>query len=131
MKGKLLFVAGAAVGYILGARAGRKRYEQIKSAAQKVWDQPAVQKQVHQAQEFAADKASDLPSLVGDGVKKLVHAATAPSNKPAKSGRSGGSKSTTVTVASDESPTAAAEAAAKGTAQKASGAADSKPADGE
>jgi hypothetical protein len=131
MKGKLLFVAGAAVGYILGARAGRKRYEQIKSAAQKVWDQPAVQKQVHQAQEFAADKVGDIPSLVGDGVKKLVHAATAPSDKPGKSGRSGVSKSTTVTVASDQSPTAAAEAAANGAAQKTPGSAESKPADGE
>lgn len=75
MKGKLLFVAGAAVGYILGARAGRKRYEQIKGAAQKVWDTPAVQRQVGQVQDFAADKVGELPELMLDGAKKLVSTA--------------------------------------------------------
>ncbi|AZZ47876.1 hypothetical protein C5C31_03050 [Rathayibacter rathayi] len=43
MKGKILFVAGAAAGYVLGARAGRKRYEQIASAASKFWQTQPVQ----------------------------------------------------------------------------------------
>ena len=29
MRGKLIFVAGAALGFVLGARAGHERYEQI------------------------------------------------------------------------------------------------------
>jgi hypothetical protein len=29
MRGKILIVAGLAVGYVLGARAGRERYEDI------------------------------------------------------------------------------------------------------
>ncbi|RKT53197.1 hypothetical protein [Saccharothrix australiensis] len=40
MKGILL---GAAVGYVLGARAGRERYEQIARAFHAVADHPAVQ----------------------------------------------------------------------------------------
>ena len=48
MRGKLLFVTGAAVGYVLGTRAGRKRYDQMKSAALKVWESPGVQKQVNE-----------------------------------------------------------------------------------
>ncbi|ASR35206.1 hypothetical protein BAY61_09635 [Prauserella marina] len=37
------FLLGAAVGYVLGARAGRARYEQIVRTYRKVADHPAVQ----------------------------------------------------------------------------------------
>lgn len=37
------FVLGAAVGYVLGARAGRERYEQLVRAYHRVADHPAVQ----------------------------------------------------------------------------------------
>lgn len=46
MKGKFAFVVGAAVGYVLGTRAGRERYEQIKRGAQTVWNTPPVQRGV-------------------------------------------------------------------------------------
>ncbi|MBG0829009.1 YtxH domain-containing protein [Planomonospora sp. ID67723] len=34
---------GLAVGYVLGSRAGRERYEQIKRMTQRVTDNPSVQ----------------------------------------------------------------------------------------
>ncbi len=34
---------GAAIGYVLGSRAGRERYEQIKRWAARAADHPAVQ----------------------------------------------------------------------------------------
>ncbi|MEU6643394.1 hypothetical protein ABZ863_12680 [Saccharomonospora sp. NPDC046836] len=37
------FLLGAAVGYVLGARAGRARYEQIVRTYRKIADHPAVQ----------------------------------------------------------------------------------------
>jgi hypothetical protein len=40
MKG---FLLGAAVGYVLGAKAGRGRYEQIMRTYRRVADHPAVQ----------------------------------------------------------------------------------------
>jgi hypothetical protein len=40
MKG---FLLGAAVGYVLGARAGRERYEQIARTYHRIADHPAVQ----------------------------------------------------------------------------------------
>ena len=40
---KLSFVVGAAVGYVLGAKAGRQRYEQIVSAARKLSGSQTVQ----------------------------------------------------------------------------------------
>ena len=56
MKKLMLLVAGG-VGYVLGARAGRERYEQIKEAATRVKDDPRVQETAHQAADLATDKA--------------------------------------------------------------------------
>jgi SLT domain-containing protein len=57
MKGKITLLVGGAVGYVLGTRAGRERYEQIKSQAQSVWKSPKVQEKATQAQDFAREKA--------------------------------------------------------------------------
>ncbi|WP_426625969.1 hypothetical protein ACPPVW_08000 [Leifsonia sp. McL0607] len=72
MRGKLLFVTGAAAGYVLGTRAGRKRYEQMKSAALKVWESPGVQKQVDAVEDFVAEKVGEVPEAVFITVKKAV-----------------------------------------------------------
>jgi hypothetical protein len=37
------FILGAAVGYVLGAKAGRGRYDQIVRTYRKIADHPAVQ----------------------------------------------------------------------------------------
>jgi hypothetical protein len=37
------FMLGAAVGYVLGTRAGRERYEQLARTYRRVADHPAVQ----------------------------------------------------------------------------------------
>ncbi|WP_037067392.1 hypothetical protein [Pseudonocardia acaciae] len=37
------FLLGAAVGYVLGARAGRERYEQLARTYRRLADHPAVQ----------------------------------------------------------------------------------------
>jgi len=43
MRGKLWFALGAAAGFVLGARAGRDKYDEIVLNARKVWDHPTVQ----------------------------------------------------------------------------------------
>ncbi|MEV8635818.1 YtxH domain-containing protein [Streptosporangium sp. NPDC051023] len=43
MRYRLMFGVGLAVGYVLGSRAGRERYEQLKRMAHRVSDSPAVQ----------------------------------------------------------------------------------------
>lgn len=43
MRGKLMFLGGLAVGYVLGTREGRERYEQIASNARKLFEHPTVQ----------------------------------------------------------------------------------------
>jgi hypothetical protein len=57
MKAKITLLVGGAVGYVLGSRAGRQRYEQIKSQARSVWHSPTVQEKAAQAQDFAKAKA--------------------------------------------------------------------------
>lgn len=76
MAGRLVFVAGAAVGYVLGARAGRRRYEQIKSAADRVWNDRNVQKGVGQAvdtvQGFVKQQAPKVEDAVVGQAKKIT-----------------------------------------------------------
>lgn len=60
MKGKVAFVLGAAVGYVLGTRAGRERYEQIKRGAQRVWRTEPVQRGVGLVKDAVDDRAEDL-----------------------------------------------------------------------
>jgi hypothetical protein len=76
MQGRILFVAGAAVGYVLGARAGRRRYEQIKSAADRVWNDRNVQKSVNDVvgtvQGFVKDKAPEVQEAVVGQAKRVV-----------------------------------------------------------
>jgi membrane protein implicated in regulation of membrane protease activity len=66
MKGKICFVAGLGVGYVLGTRAGRERYESIKKSALKLWNNPRVQKQVDTAEAFVKDKAPDVAEFALD-----------------------------------------------------------------
>lgn len=72
MKGKILFLAGLGVGYVLGTRAGRERYEQLKAAASNFWNAPVVQKQVDTVQDFVKDKAPEVVEFVADGAKKVA-----------------------------------------------------------
>jgi len=64
MKGKIAFVIGAALGYVLGARAGRARYEQIKRGASKVWNAEPVQRGVSLVRDAVDERAGDVVSFV-------------------------------------------------------------------
>lgn len=86
MKGKILFVAGLGLGYLLGTRAGREKYDELKAAALKVWNDPRVQKQVDAVEDFVKDKAPEVAEFVSDGAKTLVgkvSGTSTPAKKPA------------------------------------------------
>jgi hypothetical protein len=76
MQGRILFVAGATIGYVLGARAGRRRYDQIKAAADRVWNDRNVQKSVNDVvgtvQDFVKEKAPEVQDAVVGQAKKVV-----------------------------------------------------------
>ncbi|MEU4623201.1 hypothetical protein AB0G04_24915 [Actinoplanes sp. NPDC023801] len=50
MRGKLMFLTGLAAGFVMGSRAGREKYEEIRANAQKVWQHPTVQEAAGVAQ---------------------------------------------------------------------------------
>ena len=77
MRGKFLFILGLAIGYVFGTRAGRRRYEQIKTAAQNIWESEPVQWSVHQAQDAVGDVAEDVLTAA----KRVIHQVTG--DKPA------------------------------------------------
>ncbi|KAA1427785.1 YtxH domain-containing protein [Nocardioides antri] len=70
---KFSFLAGVGVGYVLGARAGQQRYEQIKSGAQTFWNNPKVQDTVSHAQDFAAQKAPEVQHKVAETASTVAH----------------------------------------------------------
>lgn len=75
---KFGIVIGLGAGYVLGTRAGRERYNQIKKQWLKVWNQPVVQDRVSDAKKFAADKTFALPKQLGTTLVNVVKSATQP-----------------------------------------------------
>lgn len=76
MKGKLGIVIGLAAGYVLGSRAGRERYNQIKEQVVKLWETEPVQKQVDKVKDFSKDATAALPSTLWNSAVKVTKAAT-------------------------------------------------------
>jgi hypothetical protein len=68
---KMTMLVSGGVGYVLGARAGRERYEQIRSMALKVKGNPTVQATASKA----ADAAKEAAPVVKDKVSDAAGAA--------------------------------------------------------
>ena len=70
MRTKVTFIAGFATGYILGSKAGRGRYDQIREAARAFASNPAVQGTAntisHQATDVLATAKDKATGKVGD-----------------------------------------------------------------
>jgi hypothetical protein len=106
MKGKILLVVGLGVGYVLGTRAGRARYEQMKKAASALWNDPRVQHQVNNAEEFVKDKAPDVAEFLSEQAKRVVSQATGAKKPPTKA------PSRTARPAAKTAPTTASRSSA-------------------
>ena len=70
MKGKATLILGMAAGYVLGTRDGRERYEQIKSQANRLWNDPKVQHKASQAQDVLKEKAPKVQEKVSQVAHK-------------------------------------------------------------
>jgi hypothetical protein len=80
---RIAFLSGLAAGFILGARAGRERYEQIKKLARRTADSPAVQQAAGALQAQAtgmlksathkvANEVHGRVPWLGDGVRHKI-----------------------------------------------------------
>lgn len=73
---KISILAAGAVGYVLGARAGRERYEQIKNRAQKFAADPRVQDAKDKATDAVATQASAAAGTAAEKIGDVTSAAT-------------------------------------------------------
>jgi hypothetical protein len=83
MRFKLLFVAGLATGYVLGAKAGRLKYAEIKAKAAQAWEDPRVHKVVSEAQDFVKDAAPVVQAKVSEVTAAAADTARAAGQKVA------------------------------------------------
>ena len=74
----LTLAAGVAVGYVLGTRAGREKYEQIRANARKLSSHPSVVQ--------AQDKAKELLNTGSDMVTAKLGEARPDTTRPAPAG---------------------------------------------
>lgn len=62
---KLSFLAGFSAGYVLGSKAGRERYEEIRRGWERAKDDPRLQSLAGVAQAKADDAVSSLRAKMG------------------------------------------------------------------
>jgi hypothetical protein len=73
MRYKATFAIGFGAGYVLGARAGRERYDAIARGARRLMENPAVQETAGVLQAQAAAMVDDARRVVLDSVSGLAH----------------------------------------------------------
>jgi hypothetical protein len=67
MRYRLVFFTGLGIGFVLGARAGRERYEQLRKLVRKAADSPAVQQAAGALQAQAASYAKAAGGKMAEG----------------------------------------------------------------
>ena len=88
MRRRITFLAGLAVGFVAGARAGRERYEQLVKLGRKAIENPAVQ----HATQTAAAKATELSKAAGQKASQRVPKLAQTAKSGASKARSSASK---------------------------------------
>ena len=72
---KLTLLAAGAVGYVLGTRAGRERYEQIKAGATRIAQDPRVRAKASEAGHAIKEQAPHVKDKVVETATTATHAA--------------------------------------------------------
>ena len=69
---KVILIGVGAAEYVLGAKAGRERYEQITGLARRWRDDPRVQERASAAADLVKHRAPDIKSHVADAAKDMT-----------------------------------------------------------
>jgi len=89
-----MFIAGFAVGFVVGARAGRERYDQIVTYTKKVAGHPAVQKTTQtvtvKTTEYAKTAMSKAPDFAKTASTQVVTSAKQMATARRRGGGKGG-----------------------------------------
>jgi hypothetical protein len=103
MRFKSGFLVGLSAGYVLGAKAGEERYQQIVDATSKLRENPGVQRltgEVNKTVNVSKDRVAETAAAKADQAKEAV-ATKADQAKDAvasKVGNSGSSSSSTTST---------------------------------
>jgi hypothetical protein len=73
MRGKLIFITGVGVGYVLGTRAGREKFDKMVAQARRFWESQTVQEAVGVVQTQAGQLYDEGKQAVADQVHRLGH----------------------------------------------------------
>ena len=71
MMKKMLALTIFGAGYVLGAKAGKERYEQIRNLTMRVKNDPRVQESARHAAEMAREQAPVVKDKVEEGAAKV------------------------------------------------------------
>ena len=95
MRGKLMFISGLAAGFVLGSRAGREKYEEIRANAKKVWEHPTVQEAAGVAQAQANKLYTEGKDKINESKlgEKLKSASTSSTSDSSLTGSTAGTSS--------------------------------------
>ncbi|HEY1530302.1 MAG TPA: hypothetical protein VGF80_05765 [Galbitalea sp.] len=106
-KSLFAILVGLGIGYVLGARAGRERYDQIVDTVNGVWQDPRVASARREAARYAREQAPVLrdkaqaaakaaPGVVADRAKDVASAAKTVADKTVSTARGVADRTTTV-----------------------------------
>jgi hypothetical protein len=88
MKAKLIFLAGAATGFVLGSKAGRGAYDKLKAKATETLEDPKVKKGLETASEFVSSQAPVVGHKLQDAASTVAGKVTKKSKDSDESGSS-------------------------------------------
>ncbi len=71
MRGRLGVLIGFGAGYVLGAKAGRERYEQLQRLYENVVTSPGFQQATGKAKEAVGTGLGQAKDLAAEGVSKV------------------------------------------------------------
>jgi hypothetical protein len=71
MKIRIPFLAGAAIGYVLGTKAGRERYEQMVQQSKKFRENPRVQETAETLRTKSGELAGTARQKAGEARQKV------------------------------------------------------------
>jgi hypothetical protein len=81
MKGKAVLIVGAGLAYLYGTESGRQNLEKAKEWARTTWENPTVQKTVHDVEarvtQVVKEQGASLTEKVTQAVKDAMAAAQA------------------------------------------------------
>jgi len=95
MKGKLIFLAGAATGFVIGSKAGRGAYDSLKAKATQTLEDPKVKKGLESAGEFVAAQAPVVGHKLQDAASTVASKVTKKNKDTDDDGESSSSASST------------------------------------